>query len=234
MEAAFQSGIASASLQVILERFATFALNEIGLILGVDDELRKLEKTLLKIQALVDLVEDSHAINNTKAWQVWLEDLKKLSYDADDLLDEISLELSRFKSKSHPQIYTNKTQVRDMVFSTFKLGLPHEISKLQKELEGIASEMDSFSLTQLIKFGFPRRDMGIQLGSTSCGSSSVSVVDEMNLIGREKQKEEIVEMLLTEDDSTGLGFELPVYIYKDCLTHPLELSKYDKKLFTIE
>lgn len=199
MEAAFQSGIASASLQVILERFATFALNEIGLILGVDDELRKLEKTLLKIQALVDLVEDSHAINNTKAWQVWLEDLKKLSYDADDLLDEISLELSRFKSKSHPQIYTNKTQVRDMVFSTFKLGLPHEISKLQKELEGIASEMDSFSLTQLIKFGFPRRDMGIQLGSTSCGSSSVSLVEEMNLIGREKQKEEIVEMLLTED-----------------------------------
>lgn len=50
MESAFQSGIISASLQVVLDKFAAFALKEICLILGVDDELRKLERHCLELE----------------------------------------------------------------------------------------------------------------------------------------------------------------------------------------
>ncbi|KAI4306713.1 hypothetical protein L6164_029967 [Bauhinia variegata] len=78
MDAIFlQSGIISASLQVILDRFSTFAQKEIGLLLGVDDELKKLERTLFKVQALVDSVKSKQQYwsCSNKGKQLWLHDL---------------------------------------------------------------------------------------------------------------------------------------------------------------
>lgn len=101
MEAAFLSGFASASLQLLLDRFTTFTVPEINLFSDVDIELRKLQRSFLRVQAMVDFVEYMHigrTGSSKKAWQVWLEDLKNLLYEADDLLDDVYLNFSRYSS----------------------------------------------------------------------------------------------------------------------------------------
>uniref|UniRef100_A0A2N9IC70 Uncharacterized protein n=1 Tax=Fagus sylvatica TaxID=28930 RepID=A0A2N9IC70_FAGSY len=112
-----QSGIASASLQVLLDRFSNLALKELGLLFGVDDDIRKLERTLQRIQVLVDDIEGQRFISSNEAWQAWLQDVKSVSFDADDLLDKIDLELIRLDSDNE-SILGRHTQVSDIVFSS--------------------------------------------------------------------------------------------------------------------
>jgi hypothetical protein len=105
-----QSGIASASLQVLLDRFSNLALKELGLLFGVDDDIRKLERTLQRIQVLVDDIEGQRFISSNEAWQAWLQDVKSVSFDADDLLDKIDLELIRLDSDNE-SIMGRHTQI---------------------------------------------------------------------------------------------------------------------------
>ncbi|CDP17160.1 unnamed protein product [Coffea canephora] len=178
MEAAFQAGIAQASLQVLLERITDFAVKETSLILGVDDEIRRLQRTLQRIRAILDIVGNNQQSllkhSSTEAWKMWAADLEKHSYSAEDLLDEISLDLLQVGA-DHLNEANESYQVRNMLLSSFKLSMPHEIGKIRKELEDIATEMDSLVLTKITS----------------------SLVDEGFVVGREKDKDEIVKMLLT-------------------------------------
>ena len=88
-----------ASLQALLERFPKFVSKELDQISGVDDEIRKLRRTLLRIQGLVDDIDSQHLISYEEAWQAWLQDVTTLTFDAEDLLDEIDLDLMRLNSE---------------------------------------------------------------------------------------------------------------------------------------
>lgn len=61
-----------------------------------------------------DLSLLSIGYNNNQVWKMWLVDLEKLSYSAEDLFDEISLDLSQViaGNESH--------QVRNRLQSSFK------------------------------------------------------------------------------------------------------------------
>ena len=81
-----------ASLQVLFERFSNFAVKELDQSSDVDDEIRKLTRTLLRIQGLVDDIDSERLISNEEAWmQAWLQDVTTLTFEAEDLLDEIDL-----------------------------------------------------------------------------------------------------------------------------------------------
>ncbi|KAL0337870.1 UNVERIFIED_CONTAM: putative disease resistance protein RGA3 [Sesamum calycinum] len=143
----FKTGFGSAFLQFALERFATFgsvAWREIGVIWGVEDELRKLQRTYLKIQELVELMEGSSLslFDGSKAWQIWFEDMRKLAYDADALLDHVSLHLSSYCADRSVNA-RQENQVFSMVLSSFnELKLPNKICKMQEKLDELAKEME--------------------------------------------------------------------------------------------
>ncbi|GMY19785.1 putative disease resistance rpp13-like protein 1 [Fagus crenata] len=146
-----QSGIASASLQVLLDRLSNFALEELGLLFGVDDDIRKLERTLQRIQVLVDGIEGQHFISSNEAWQAWLLEVKSVSFDADDLLDKIDLELIRLDSDNE-SILGRPTQVSDIVFSSLKsLSIPHKLCEIQKKLDGMLDEVDRQFMIEIVK-----------------------------------------------------------------------------------
>jgi hypothetical protein len=178
-----QSGIASASLQVLLDRFSNLALKELGLLFGVDDDIRKLERTLQRIQVLVDDIEGQRFISSNEAWQAWLQDVKSVSFDADDLLDKIDLELIRLDSDNE-SILGRHTQVSDIVFSSLKsLSIPHKLWEIQKKLDGMLDEVDRQFMIGIVKKKYPH-------------THSSSLVEEWSVIGRDDYKKKIVEMLL--------------------------------------
>ncbi|XP_035541512.1 disease resistance protein RGA2-like [Juglans regia] len=74
----------------ITESLGSLALKEIGLLWGVIDELENYKNTVSTIQAVLLDVEEQWAVN--RQVRDWLEKLKDVFYDADDLLDGLSAE----------------------------------------------------------------------------------------------------------------------------------------------
>ncbi|KAK6120430.1 hypothetical protein DH2020_045824 [Rehmannia glutinosa] len=201
MDSVLQAGVVSAPLQVIIDKLATFTVQETSLILGVDEEVRKLQRTLERIKAMVGHVEENRSIfSNNEAWKVWLEDVEALSYSADDLLDGISLDLLKHRATLSADAQGGN-QVRNMLLSSFKLTVPREISRIRQELGEIAKEMEALYMIELTKLGTNKiLKSRPTYSSYSCARSSL--VDGGSVVGRDKEINEIVEMLL-DDDSRG-------------------------------
>ena len=82
--------IADAFVPRLLDGLATLVKDEVARLLGVTDEIARLQETLHTIKAVLADAErkkiHSEAINN------WLRKLKDVMYDADDILDECRIE----------------------------------------------------------------------------------------------------------------------------------------------
>lgn len=90
-----EKAILSASLQVVFEKLASPILREFGFQWGIDTELRKLGGTLSKIQAVVGDAEQRQI--RDAAVKMWVDDLKDLAFDADDVLGEFATEALRLR-----------------------------------------------------------------------------------------------------------------------------------------
>jgi hypothetical protein len=77
----------------IITSSASLALQEIGLLWGFKDELKKLGSTVSTIQAVLLDAEEQQAKSHLV--KDWLGKLKDAMYEADDLLDDYSTELLR-------------------------------------------------------------------------------------------------------------------------------------------
>ncbi|XP_042488715.1 putative disease resistance RPP13-like protein 1 isoform X3 [Macadamia integrifolia] len=89
-------------LQVALDRFASPELLEFLILWEIDlDEVESLKRTSAMIQALSDEAEVKQF--NNGAVKLWLDHLKQLLYDAEDILDEYATELLRLKLESAHQ-----------------------------------------------------------------------------------------------------------------------------------
>jgi len=77
----------------VITSSASLASQQIGLLWGFKDELKKLGNTVSTIQAVLLDAEEQHAHNH--AVKDWLGKLKDAMYEANDLLDDYSTELLR-------------------------------------------------------------------------------------------------------------------------------------------
>ena len=82
------TAVISGLVEVIFDKLGSHAIQEIGRVLGMKDELRKLSHTLSDIKAVLLDAEkqqmSQHAVRN------WLNNLKDVAYDIEDVLDLIS------------------------------------------------------------------------------------------------------------------------------------------------
>ncbi|XP_038980096.1 probable disease resistance RPP8-like protein 2 isoform X3 [Phoenix dactylifera] len=90
--------IADAFVSRLCEMLLTYAKEEAAKILGVPDEIKKLHRKLERMQdVLVDAENrrfDNQSINR------WLNELRDLMYDADDIIDECRIEGEKLLSSN--------------------------------------------------------------------------------------------------------------------------------------
>ncbi|XP_043714757.1 putative disease resistance RPP13-like protein 1 [Telopea speciosissima] len=92
----------STFLQVAFDRFASPELGDFILRWDIDlHEVESLKPTSAMIQALSDEAEVKQFTDGTA--KLWLDHLKQLLYDAEDILDEYATELLRLKLESAHQ-----------------------------------------------------------------------------------------------------------------------------------
>ena len=168
-------------LEVVIGKSGNLA-DQTGLSSRVKDELEKLRNTVSTIKPAVPDAEEKQEENQDVS--EWLRRLKDAVYEADNLLEEFSSEVSR------RDLMTQIKEAKKLCFSfpklnqlAFDLKMDHNIKAIRKRLDAIARDRNMFYLED-------------RLGETSVERGTHSVVRSEEIIGRENDKKAIIGILL--------------------------------------
>ncbi|XP_045807649.1 putative disease resistance protein RGA1 [Trifolium pratense] len=170
----------------LINRLASAAIREFGRINGVMDELERLKNTVESIRAVLldaeEKQEQSHAVQN------WVRRLKDVLIPADDLLDEFLIQ-DMIQKRDEPH-HQNKVKKVLNPFSPNKFAFRHnmanEIEKIQKMFDDVVRDMYVLILNSNV--------VVVEKPNNEWRETS-SYVLESNIIGRDDDKEKIVNLL---------------------------------------
>ncbi|KAF2307924.1 hypothetical protein GH714_033580 [Hevea brasiliensis] len=182
---------ASIVAEQVLEKLASNAYQELSTAWGVKGELKKLEGILKTVSAVL-LDAEEKQVNNHQL-RVWLDMLKDVLY-AEDVLDEFECETQR---KQVLKLYGTTTKKVGHFFSSsnpiaFRFKMSAKIKQIMERLDEIASQKSKFHLVQQHE---SRNIMPKERAMTH------SFIKESDVIGRDKDKENIIRLL--KDSSDG-------------------------------
>ncbi|KAJ1427876.1 Virus X resistance protein-like, coiled-coil domain [Sesbania bispinosa] len=214
-------GVASS----IIDRLASAAFRELGLIYGVRDEFESLKTTVESIKAV--LLDAEERQERDHAVQIWITRLKDVLYPADDLLDEFSIEDMRHKLDAG-----HKNKVKEVFHFlsptpvAFRLKFAHKIEKIRKDFNDVVQEMSILNLS-------PR--VVVVKQSDSVRRETSSFVLESDIIGREDSKKEIISktalaQLVYNDVEVQNFFEKRMWV---CVSDNFDVKTIVKKMLEL-
>ncbi|XP_030940149.1 putative disease resistance protein RGA1 [Quercus lobata] len=171
----------------ILSKLISLVTEQINLAWGFKDELTQLRQSVEMIQ---DLLADAERKQVTDlSVKRWLQRLKDLAYDADDVLDELAYEILRRKVEIRNQM--KRKVCFFFSFSNpiaFRIKMANKVKTISESLKKINEEADGFGLTRakLVNANpeiIPNRETDAS-------------VDHSEIVGRENHVLEIVDLLL--------------------------------------
>ncbi|KAF6164842.1 hypothetical protein GIB67_017045 [Kingdonia uniflora] len=190
--------MADALVSTVIEQLMSFLVQElkeeVGLVVGARGEVKKLSATFKKIHAVLDDAEKQQI--KDESVKLWIEELKDVAYDIDDVLDEWHTRILKSQVSGVKSAQIGKKKVCSCLLSPFnsfnKITLHHDISHRMKEirnrLDVIASEKD--------KYDFKITEKETEVPEIRLGTSSV--INILEVCGREQEREIIVSKLVSE------------------------------------
>ncbi|KAM5558795.1 disease resistance protein RGA2-like [Rosa sericea] len=185
----------------LTERLGSLAYNEICLAWGVKTDLQKLKRTLSTIKSALFDAEEKQV--SDKGVQSWLQQLKDVFRDAEDVLDEFECEaLRREVVKTY---YSTARKVRRFFSRSnpiaFRLRVGHEITEIRERLDELIANKAIFDhLTN-----HHDHDRNVRSVNVRRENMTHSFIPASEVIGRESDKEVIVDLLMpkTVDQQSG-------------------------------
>uniref|UniRef100_A0A6N2MM48 NB-ARC domain-containing protein n=1 Tax=Salix viminalis TaxID=40686 RepID=A0A6N2MM48_SALVM len=175
---------------------------ELNLVGGVKKQADKLKSNLIDIQSVLEDAERKQV--KDKAVRVWLDKLKDVCYDMDDMLDEWSTAIPKCEMDEENTRSLKKMRFSLMGFpiSFLKKGVQNrdialKIKAINEKLDEIAKEkaMYGFELYKVADHQLPRL-------------TSTSLVDEWSVCGRDGEKKSVVSKLLAESSQEAQDVEV--------------------------
>lgn len=185
----------STLLGILSEELAAPMLLEFARKEQVHTHLKKWETILFKIQAVLEDAEERQFTD--RVVKIWLDDLKDLAYDIEDVLDDFStVALRQNYNKEESQTITRK--IRKYVSSifnqfTFNYKMASRIKEITGRLQEVVKQKDDLGLTERVGSS-PNNRVMRRLPSTS-------LVNESLVFGRDGDKELVINKLLREEES---------------------------------
>ncbi|XP_077225820.1 putative disease resistance protein RGA1 [Tasmannia lanceolata] len=175
--------MAYAIIGMLLGKLGSLIQNELQLLGDVKDDVEELQRILLTIRAILPNAE-AKAFKDEQL-KVWLSNLIDAAYDADDILTDWAVEAQRLRSIGCGNIQVSNTFLPCLQFQRHKIGT--RTKKILTRLQKIAEERERFKL---------------EVTTTSLESQertpTVSLLNELEVYGRDEDKEKIVKVLLTD------------------------------------
>ncbi|XP_044496195.1 putative disease resistance protein RGA3 [Mangifera indica] len=182
--------MAEAFVQILLDNLNSLIGNEVGLLWGVDKEMKKLSSLFSTIQAVLEDAGERQV--EDKAIKNWLRKLKEAAYVVDDILDDCATEASRLEHKCQNSRFINKTMSSFMhklrphnILFCHKIGV--RMREITERLDEIAQERSKFHLNEFVS---DRRNEVTERRQTA------SIITQSHVYGRDEDKEKIIECLV--------------------------------------
>ncbi|XP_048444605.1 putative disease resistance RPP13-like protein 1 [Pyrus x bretschneideri] len=181
----------AAFLKVLLNRLTSHEiLNYLENFRGVTKKLDKWRAVLSAIGGVLSDAEEKQLTED--AIKLWLDDLRDLAYDVEDMLDKFATQMLKRMIEGRDQACTSN-KVRNSLFKIkFNWDMNSEMKKITERLQDISERKDKFGL----------KDIGTSAKESRSLPSS-GVLDEKLLVGRDGDKGRIIELLSRKYEHAG-------------------------------
>ncbi|KAJ9692898.1 hypothetical protein PVL29_011820 [Vitis rotundifolia] len=191
--------MADALLSIVLDRLASLFQQEVSLVVGVETEIQSLTDTLQVVRAVVADAEKRQV--KEERVKVWLQRLKAIAYQMDDVLDEWSTSLLKSQIERAESPSMSKKRVSSSILSTFiplkrvagRRDIARRIEDIKQEVDDIAKHSNGFNFTSRLSNEEPQRLI------------TISAVDISEVCGRDKDRDTILRQLLGKSCEQNLG-----------------------------
>ncbi|XP_057719325.1 disease resistance protein RGA2-like [Arachis stenosperma] len=176
-------------MERLIAELASPELDEIRLKGGFSDEMNQLKDTLVLVKSV--LLDAERKQENNRPLTVWLRELKNVLCDTDDFLDDSQTQVIRNhvdRTSKVQQFFTTSNSI------VFRVKMARKMKSLKKRLDMVAADTSKFALEAI--------DVDNHVSHRSRETTS-PVVADVNVIGREIDKEFIIDLLMQhnpEDD----------------------------------
>ncbi|KAK9938701.1 hypothetical protein M0R45_015424 [Rubus argutus] len=187
--------VLGAFLPVLLEKLAhREVLDYFGRLMGVNKKaLKKWTTTLTAIKAVLNDAEEKQLTQD--GVKLWLDDLRDLAYDVEDLLNIFATKMLKRRIE-RPQGRTIKLWICSLSKAKFNVSMNSEIKKINDRLEEISTREKQFGLKKL---GVSTKPWKIP--------QTTSHLDGP-VIGRDEDKKQIVGELLSKEETCTSNFHV--------------------------
>ncbi|CAL8107100.1 unnamed protein product [Prunus armeniaca] len=194
--------MADALISVLLERLVSityeYVEGELKHVLNVKEDVEKFTRTLRVIRAVLEDAEQRQVTD--QAVKIWLDELKDISYQMVDVLDEWNTDILKQQVEKQEVIQMLLLQRRSCFCfgKVSRVFLRHDIAlkikDLNDELTKINKEREDYQ--------FLSKELGIQQPQRP---QTASFVDISEIFGRETEKEDLITNLLSDNSAEGKG-----------------------------
>ncbi|XP_066339021.1 putative disease resistance protein RGA1 [Miscanthus floridulus] len=192
VEAAAISALVSGTLKVVGSKLAPLLIKEYSSIVGVKEDLQELHDLVEEINFWLEKTAEN-SIGSTQSF-AWLKKLNDISYDVDDVVDEFQLKAEKHDSNGDSGIVSKYLCTIPKSF-VFQCNSANKIKAIKKRFAAIVKQRTDY---QAITKGV---DPPVQLTNMRTKEvASLPNVDEALVVGRDKDKQEIISMLEENDD----------------------------------
>ncbi|KAF7852284.1 hypothetical protein BT93_L4578 [Corymbia citriodora subsp. variegata] len=174
----------------IIAKLVPQALEKVGKLWGIKHELEVLRDAVSTLQAVLDDAEEQYYKN--RQIQVWLEKLKDAFYDAQDVLEELNIEVIRRELRGRNKMIK---EVRTFFSSSnqlaFKLKMSYKVRVVRGRIEAINAAR-RFHLDECPMDSRAERELRKR-------EETHSFIREGDIIGRDDDKKTVMKFLLDSD-----------------------------------
>ncbi|KAL9992801.1 putative P-loop containing nucleoside triphosphate hydrolase, leucine-rich repeat domain superfamily [Helianthus debilis subsp. tardiflorus] len=186
--------VLSALLPVLFEKLTSATLKSIARYRGVDAEIKKWHRSLTQIQAV--LTDASQKEITSAPVKRWLNDLQHLAYDIDDVLDGWLTEAMHRESTHELEGITSK--VRKLITPTCCTNFSRATTTMLDELDNISTKLQDL-LKEKTDLGLIVKEDQIRPRNNN-RRFQTSIVDPSSIVGRQAEKEALLQQLLLPAD----------------------------------
>ncbi|KAJ6315541.1 hypothetical protein OIU78_018923 [Salix suchowensis] len=196
--------ILSATISHIINQLTSLELLKFARREKIHSDIKKLETNLHMIRAVLDDAEEkqmeSHAV------KLWLEQIRDLAYDIEDLLDGVIIELTKERQASSSKARSAIPRLLSSLNPATLLltnKMDSQIKSITARLQEIVQKKNYLDLRENVSGGELKSKSLKRLPSTS-------LVDHSHVCGRDNDKEEILKFLFSDQgcDEYGIGVAL--------------------------
>ena len=243
VEAAVVSAIVSRILKNVGNKLAPQLIKKYSSIVGVKKDLQELQVIVEEINSRLERAGD-HATGGDASFN-WLKQLEDATYAIDDVVDEFQLKAERHDAFGDGGIVSKYR---------FQFKMANKIKAINKRLDAIVKQRTNLNA---IANNFPVCHSAQQISNTNEHRTTLPNVDVASVLGREKEKHQIISKLIEINDQErikivsifGLGGSgkttLAKLVFNDCdiiekhyevrlwvhVSQDFDVQKLVKKLF---